>query len=123
MAGLIITSGPNEGNYYPLGHRTNVIGRDEALPIQIVDEHVSRKHMQVRYEKNEGRYYILDMKSKHGVYVNDRKIEGELALNDDDSIRIGQTTLWFTMKDFDDRESALNHYKKVGERSRGTIVD
>ena len=37
MASLIITSGEQEGRFYPLGRRTNVIGRDEALLIQIQD--------------------------------------------------------------------------------------
>jgi hypothetical protein len=27
------------------------------------------------------------------------------------------------MQDFPDRESALSHYKKVGERSRPTVID
>ena len=28
MASIIVVSGPNEGDYYPLGRRTMVIGRD-----------------------------------------------------------------------------------------------
>ena len=39
------------------------------------------------------------------------------------AIDIGNTTLVFYLSDFEDRESALNHYKKVGERIRGTIID
>ena len=63
------------------------------------------------------------MTSKHGVFVNDRKIEKETALVDGDEILIGQTTLLFTEKDFDDWESALSHFKKVGERMRPTHQD
>lgn len=47
MASLTVTSGPHEGDYYPLGRRTLVIGRDEGCPAQIVDDQVSRKHAQV----------------------------------------------------------------------------
>ena len=36
---------------------------------------------------------------------------------------IGNTKLLFTDEDFDDRESALSHYKKVGERMRSTRID
>jgi len=36
---------------------------------------------------------------------------------------LGQTTLVFTTKDFEDRESALSHYKKFGERARQTRID
>ena len=123
MASIIITSGPQKGDFYPLGHRTNVIGRDEALLIQILDEHISRKHMQIIYDKDKGRYYALDMKSKHGVFINNSKINVETVLIDGDQIKIGQTELLFTDKDFTDRESALSHFKKVGERSRPTVID
>jgi len=39
-----------------------------------------------------------------------------------DYITIGGTGLLFTVKDFADRESALSHFKKVGERERPTQV-
>ena len=123
MASLIVISGANEGDYYPLGQRTNVIGRDQAVPIQIIDEHVSRKHMQIRFERADERYYAIDMKSKHGVFINDRRISEEAALKDGDQILIGETTLLFTLEDFDDRESALSHFKKAGERIRVTQID
>lgn len=123
MASIIIATGPQKGDYYPLGHRTNVIGRDEALLIQVLDEHVSRKHMQIRFDKDSARYYVLDMKSKHGVFINGRKISDQTPLTDGDQIGIGQTTLLFTLKDFEDRQSALSHFKKVGERIRPTVID
>lgn len=120
MASLIITSGKQEGNYYPLGRRTNVIGRDEALPIQVLDQMVSRKHLQIRFDDKVGRYYAFDMKSRNGVYVNNKQIAGEVALSDGDVILIGLTTLVFADRDFKDKDSALLHYKKVGERMRVT---
>jgi len=122
MASIIIISGPQKGNFYPLGQRTNVIGRAEALPIQVLDDLISRRHMQIRYDKDKNQYYALDMKSKHGVFINGGKITKEAVLVDGDEILIGQTTLMFTEKDFDDRESALSHFKKVGERMRPTRV-
>ncbi len=120
MASLIVTSGKQEGDYYPLGRRTNVVGRDEALFIQILDNMVSRKHLQIRFDQGENRYFAYDMKSRNGVYVNNRKIEAETPLKDGDVILIGLTSLLFTDKDFKDKDSALQHYKKVGERMRVT---
>jgi pSer/pThr/pTyr-binding forkhead associated (FHA) protein len=122
MGSLFIISGDHKGDYYPLGIRTNVVGRDEALPIQVLDDSVSRKHLQIRYDKQKGQYLALDMKSKHGVFINDRKITEETALVDDDEILIGQTTLLFTEKNFEDWESALSHFKKIGERMRPTQI-
>ena len=123
MASIIVATGPQKGDYYPLGIRTNVIGRDEAVPIQILDEHISRKHMQIRFDSDKNKYSVLDMKSKHGVFINGNKIASETALADGDQIGIGQTTLLFTLKDFEDRESALSHFKKVGERIRPTRIE
>ena len=123
MASIIVATGEQKGDYYPLGRRTNVVGRDEGVPIQILDEHVSRKHMQIHFDEDKQQYYALDMKSKHGVFVNGSKINDETVLADGDQIGIGQTTILFTLKDFEDRESALSHFKKVGERIRPTVID
>jgi pSer/pThr/pTyr-binding forkhead associated (FHA) protein len=121
MASIIVKLGTDEEKDYPLGKRTNVIGRDEAAPIQILDEHISRKHLQIRFDKESELYYALDMKSKHGVFINGHKIEQEVILNDGDNICIGETNITFLKEDFPDKESALAHYKKVGERKRSTL--
>ena len=113
MARLIIINGDQKGDFYPLGHRTTVVGRDEALPFQILDEHISRKHLQIRFNQADNTYHAKDMNSKHGVFINDQKIEGDTVLQEADIIHIGQTFCLFTHKDFDDRDSALSHYKKA----------
>ena len=123
MASLIVLDGPQKDDYYPLGRRTTVIGRDEALMIQILDERVSRKHLQISYDKDKNEYRAIDMSSKHGVLINGNKIKDETRLVDGDYITIGAITLWFTVSDFPDKESALSHYKKVGERSRPTFIE
>jgi pSer/pThr/pTyr-binding forkhead associated (FHA) protein len=121
MASIIVTSGTNKGDYYPLGQRTTIIGRDEAITIQVIDRKISRKHMKIRFDN--GSYYAVDMDSKHGVFINGIQIDKEMVLSDNDYILIGQTILLFTTEDFDDRENAMYHFKKVGERQRPTITD
>jgi len=76
-----------------------------------------------RFDKDKGQYFALDMKSKHGVFINGGRINNETALADGDQIYIGQTDLLFTEKDFANRESALSHFKKVGERFRPTMIE
>ncbi len=120
MASIIVLTGTQKEDYYPLGRRTNVIGRSEALPIQILDDRVSRKHMKIHFDPDSGKYLAVDMDSKHGVFVNGNRINEDTALVDGDYITIGGTSMYFTLKDFDNRESALSHFKKVGERSRPT---
>jgi pSer/pThr/pTyr-binding forkhead associated (FHA) protein len=123
MASIIVTSGEQKGEYLPLGRRTNVIGRAEALPMQILDDMVSRKHLRIWYDENTNEHSAEDMNSKHGVIINNKKITEITTLKEGDQIRIGQTTLLYTEKDFDDSESALSHFKKVGERQRPTMIE
>ena len=120
MASVIITSGEKQGEFLPLGRRINVIGRAENLPLQVLDDLVSRKHLRIKYEEETGRYLAEDMGSRNGVFVNNGKITGETPLKEGDTIMIGTTALLFTRKNFDDKDSALLHYKKVGERMKVT---
>jgi pSer/pThr/pTyr-binding forkhead associated (FHA) protein len=120
MGSLILISGERTGEFLPLGQRVSVIGRAESLPLQILDDLVSRRHFRVRFDKDTGKYYAEDMGSRHGTFVNLRMITQVTALVEGDEILIGQTKLLFTEKDFDTRESALMHWKKVGEKSRPT---
>lgn len=122
MASIIVVSDKTTSQYYPLGRRTNVIGRSEALLIQILDDQVSRKHLQIRYDQGSQKYCALDMNSRNGVFVNGRQIEEETPLAEGDRIIIGSVELLFTNEDFDDAESALHHYKKAGERGRPTFL-
>ena len=120
MASLIVVSGPNEGNYYPLGKRTIVVGRDEGCPIQITDDRVSRKHLQIRVGAGDG-HVALDMNSANGTRINGRQVTTEIELADNDEIEIGTSKLVYASADFPDRESAFNHWKQRGHRGRPTI--
>lgn len=122
MATLLIISGSRAGKHYPLGHRTNVIGRDEGLLIQILDTHVSRKHLLLRYDKEKVQYFARDLQSRHGVFVNGDKLDDEVSLEDNDTIHIGRTTLLFTTEDSADRAGALADFRKPGERHRLTVT-
>ena len=123
MASIIVTSGQQKGEFLPLGRRTNVIGRAENLPMQLLDESVSRKHLRILYDENTKNFIAEDMKSSHGVSINNQKIQEKTILKNNDEILLGNTTLMFTEKDFDDKDSALSHYKKVGERNRPTFME
>ena len=123
MGSIIITSGKQKGEYLPLGRRTSVIGRDEAISLQVLDSSVSRKHLRIWFDKKTGRYYADDMQSKHGVFINGGKIIESAVLVDGDEIMIGDTMLMYTDKEFVDRKSALEFYKERGQRELRTKAD
>jgi pSer/pThr/pTyr-binding forkhead associated (FHA) protein len=115
--------GDQRGDCYPLGRRTNVIGRAESLSIQILDKLVSRKHLQIRFDPNTQKYSVIDLASKNGVFVNGLRIGTETRLADHDRIRIGNVVLLFAESDAGVSEAALHRFKKVGERLNPTHLD
>jgi S-DNA-T family DNA segregation ATPase FtsK/SpoIIIE len=121
MPSITVVSGPNTGDYYPLGKRTMVVGRDQACPIQVTDDRVSRRHVQIRFDEAKGVYVVLDMKSANGTLINGRQLISEVELVDNDELVAGETKLVFSAMEFPDRESALNHYKARGQRSQPTL--
>ncbi|MEM7235698.1 MAG: FHA domain-containing protein, partial [Planctomycetota bacterium] len=60
------------------------IGRDVTNDLSFESQVVSRFHARVGTDG--GDLWILDLDSRHGVYVNDRKIEGRAVLSDEDEI-------------------------------------
>ena len=123
MGSVIVISGDQRGEFLPLGRRTSVIGRAETLPLQVLDDLVSRRHLRIRYDESMKKYYAEDMNSRHGTFINWCRIAESTALAEGDEILIGQTKLLFTEKDFDCKESALMHSKRVGEKSRPTHIE
>lgn len=121
MASIIIASGEQSGVFLPLGKGAVVIGRAENLPMQVVDEKVSRKHIQIK-PGDDGLFRLTDMGSSNGTSVGGRKISDETILRDGDEIEIGSTKLIFTTDDPNDRPNAMEVLKKVGQRGRSTLM-
>jgi hypothetical protein len=74
---------------YPLDADRVVIGRGAECDIAIDDLYLSTKHTQLWFEDDE--WYIADMGSKNGTYVNGTRMDKEpLILDSGDKIRLGQ---------------------------------
>lgn len=67
------------------------IGRSSECDVVINDPYVGRTHLQLVVDN--GKYYCVDLNSKNGTFVNGRQITGKVQLNENDIIRIGNTTL------------------------------
>lgn len=110
MACLVITSGEQTGTYFQLTKRPMAGGRDPATEIQLIDDRVSRRHFQIRLQDES--YVIRELRSKNGVFVNGRRIEGEQILNDEDQIKVGNTEMAFFAEDNPERTNAIEQYRK-----------
>ncbi len=124
MGTILIVAGRDRGGYYPLTEPATVIGRDESCDIQIVDEMISRRHMQIarREEQDVQRFFMTDLQSANGVFINGRQVSDEIELNDGDTIKIGESKLFFSTKRFRDLDTAMIYFKQRGQRDKGTIV-
>ena len=69
------------------------IGRSPEADVRIEDRYSSGIH--ARVHTRAGVYYVEDLASTNGTYLNGAPLNGELALNDLDEIRIGDTELRF----------------------------
>ena len=74
---------------YPLDTEHIIIGRSEKCDISINDLYMSTRHVQLCFE--DGEWYIADLGSTNGTYINGRKMKDEpLILDSGDTIKIGQ---------------------------------
>lgn len=96
MAAFLVIHGRNKGEWYTVGERPLVLGRDDTLLAEILDPCVSRRHLEVRYEAPEAAHYAVDLGSRNGVVLNGQRIKGFKALGDFDLVQIGHTLMVYT---------------------------
>jgi two-component system, NtrC family, sensor kinase len=93
MLVLAVIQGPDKGKKYELpANEPQLIGRSsEALPN--TDNAMSRRHAELT--PDDGVWYIRDLLSQNGTYVNGLRISERTRLRPGDQIRVGQTLLVF----------------------------
>src|SRR5438067_7934793 len=86
MALLRILNGSLESQEIELSPDPMTIGRASACNIRIADAGVSSKHAKIWCE--DGQYFLMDLGSTNGTFVNDRDVDRE-QLKDGDVITFG----------------------------------
>ena len=91
MLNLIVNKGPDRGRVYTLpAKKLHLLGRfNRVLSVFVSDQAVSRIHAELTCQKD--RWYIRDMQSTNGTFVNGRPVITKILLNHRDQIRIGST--------------------------------
>jgi hypothetical protein len=93
MARLTIESGEEPGREFKVAGAV-VIGRLKTNPVPIEDAKASREHTAVRLVGAD--YYVADLESRNGTYLNGRLIRQQERLRNGDRIQIGRTVLLFS---------------------------
>ncbi|MGE0022339.1 MAG: FHA domain-containing protein [Hyphomicrobium sp.] len=82
-----------DGHSWPLGASCS-IGRSPSNHIVLEDRHVSRRHAIVLRQHSK-EYWLMDLGSGNGSFINDLRIATPTILHDGDCVRIGESVLTF----------------------------
>jgi hypothetical protein len=113
---LVVEKGPQKGRSIKVDATCAVtVGRGNAADLQIDDPMTSRRHFSV--EHKQGGYYITDLGSANGTYLNGEKIT-ESVLEMGDMIQAGEILLSFLAD-----ESTLKHDTVTGQKIAGYLIE
>jgi hypothetical protein len=71
------------------------LGRDAEADVRLEDRFASGLHCRIHSRGNA--YYLEDLNSTNGTYLNGEQLSGEAELSDLDEIRIGETEFRFEL--------------------------
>lgn len=85
-----------DGKSYQLCEGTTIVGRSSSCDIQITnDTKLSKQHAKFIQQAN-GKFKLIDIGSTNGTFVNGKRLRGDMILDPNDKIRLGDnTTLTF----------------------------
>jgi adenylate cyclase len=70
------------------------IGRTEQNTVMLPDDMVSRNHAIIQ-QMDGGEFFLIDMGSRNGSFVNGRRVSAPVALRDGDRLSFGEARLCF----------------------------
>lgn len=112
---LLVTDGPMQGHRFAIKSSVPVIiGRGTDVTVQIpYDSFCSRNHAQIFYKDK--KYYLEDLKSTNGTYLNDVKLEVLTELKNNDKIKFGNTEAVFLVKEKNEQSKSADEDVFLGD--------
>jgi pSer/pThr/pTyr-binding forkhead associated (FHA) protein len=84
---LIVLAGAKEGTQIPLKKEKFIIGRATECTLRAGSSAISRRHCAI--VRKDGSWYVRDLGSRNGTFLNDGAVESPTALKVGDEIRVG----------------------------------
>jgi DNA-binding winged helix-turn-helix (wHTH) protein len=85
---ILFTEGSRAQQRYTLDTAVLTIGREPTCEIVLTEREISRQHVQVKME--DSLYYLEDLDSKNGTWINHTQIKGRYELHSGDEINLGK---------------------------------
>ena len=104
---LVILQGHSIGMTVKLEKERTTVGRGSQADLVLRDEIASRQHAEIMHlcvETNCVEYYVNDLDSTNGTFLNGAKVTSQQLLQDGDKIKIGNHLLKFAMLDDSEAE-------------------
>lgn len=96
MATLSFIKGANQGETIELKEEKSILGRNADCTVVLNVPAVSREHAVI--SRIQGKFYIEDLKSRNGTFVNNKEVTTRTLLKDNDRIKICDHLLAFYKK-------------------------
>jgi FHA domain len=87
---LVTEPAPLRGRTFPLADEVTV-GRAAGCQVTLDDTYVSQLH--ARVFARDGQYFVEDLGSTNGTYLNRRKVSGPMVMNRGDRLQVGSTVM------------------------------
>jgi pSer/pThr/pTyr-binding forkhead associated (FHA) protein len=88
---LVVVEPEAPARTYPISQEPVTIGRSDACRIVLRDTYVSQVH--ARVFPRDGQWFVEDLGSTNGTYLNRVKVTGPAPIAVGDEIRVGKTTV------------------------------
>ncbi len=88
---LFVTAGPLSGTKITLGDQPILIGRADDSTLVLTDDFASSRH--ARLTNRGGQWYVEDLGSTNGTYLNRKKVTAPIAIRKGDRLQIGKTVM------------------------------
>lgn len=115
MAVLRVIRGQASQPAFPIIRERTVLGRHPECDVVLDNIAISRQHAQIL--ESHGSYFLEDLRSRNGTFLNEVQIDERSELKDGDLVRICDATLKF------DLNSSASHIElpPVDSRRKGSI--
>ena len=88
MAKLVVVQGVGDGPpQFSLDGQDMILGRQPDVDLRLDAREVSRRHARITCAGKQ--YYLEDLGSSNGTFINSTRLQGKIELNEQDQIRIG----------------------------------
>jgi two-component system cell cycle response regulator len=104
---LVVMQGNSIGETVKLENERTIVGRGSQADMVLRDEVASRQHAEIirlQLEDNCVEYYVNDLDSTNGTFLNGAKVTSQQLLQDGDKIKIGDHLMKYAMLDESEAE-------------------